>query len=56
MVRENGTSIRAGNGKVLTRLGDIVLIDDPFVPDGGTIFERVGNMTRYIQKFLQDNP
>lgn len=53
-VRAEGEVARAGNGKAITRLRDIVLIDDPFTK-GGTMFKPDIPAPQYIKKFLRDN-
>jgi len=54
-VRAGGQAFRGANGKVLTRLGNRVLIDDLLSPSRGTIYEPTGNITNIIRKFFEDN-
>ena len=53
-VRANGKATQAANGRVITRLKDIILIDDPFTK-GGTMFKPDIRVADYIRNFLKAN-
>ena len=57
-IRENSIPIRAGNGNVLYRKGNIIMIENKSAKNRGTIFirnESPRSIGAYIERFLEDN-